>query len=116
VLKKDPMSRDVGDDDKFFFNETFASKFLRVKVGVVASGNRVETERERMKTERKNEEDRNYICEAAIVRVMKYVSRLLSWEGCPVNQPLLDNAKFYLTLNLSGRLYKSSRNSSPRLP
>jgi cullin 3 len=71
VLKKDPMSREVGEEDNFFFNETFASKFLRVKVGVVASGNRVETERERMKTERKNEEDRNYICEAAIVRVMK---------------------------------------------
>jgi cullin 3 len=73
VLRKEPMSREVGEKDKFYFNETFTTKFLRVKVGVVASGNRVETERERMKTEKKNEESRNFVCEAAIVRIMKYV-------------------------------------------
>jgi cullin 3 len=73
ILKKEPMSRDVKPEDKFSFNEGFKSSFVRIKVGVVASSNRVENERERIKTEKKNDETRHFVCEAAIVRIMKYV-------------------------------------------
>jgi cullin 3 len=71
VLKKEPMSKEIGDNDKFFFNTGFTSKFTRVKVGVVASGNKVESERERLRTEKKNDENRGFVCEAALVRIMK---------------------------------------------
>jgi cullin 3 len=71
ILRKEPMSKDVKEDDRFYFNENFKSQFLRIKVGVVASNNRVESERERLDTEKKNDETRNFVCEAAIVRIMK---------------------------------------------
>lgn len=71
ILIKSPASKDVKETDQFSFNTSFTSKFLRVKVNTVASGNRVETDRERLKTEQKNDESRQYICEAAIVRIMK---------------------------------------------
>jgi cullin 3 len=73
ILKKDPMVKEVNPDDKFYFNDSYKSQFLRVKVGVVALANRVETERERLNTERTNDDSRKLICEAAIVRIMKYV-------------------------------------------
>lgn len=72
ILKKEPMSREVNDTDKFFFNDNFTSQFRRVKVGVIAANNRAETEKERRETEKKNDEQRTYIVEAAIVRIMKY--------------------------------------------
>ena len=71
ILRKEPMSRDINDDDKFSFNEGFKSQYYRVKVGVVAAANRVENERERVKTEARNDETRLFVCEAAIVRIMK---------------------------------------------
>ncbi|KAI9754123.1 MAG: thiamine metabolism- protein [Chaenotheca gracillima] len=71
ILKKDPMSRDVKTTDRFLFNETFTSKFMKLKVGVVATGNKVEGDHERKETEKKNDEMRGGIIEAAIVRIMK---------------------------------------------
>ncbi|TID22153.1 Cullin-domain-containing protein [Venturia nashicola] len=71
ILKKVPMGREVNDDDIFFFNESFESKFRRVKIGVIAANNRAETEKERRETEKKMDEQRGFIVEAAIVRIMK---------------------------------------------
>jgi cullin 3 len=71
LLRKDPMSREINDNDKFSFNEGFKSQYYRVKVGVVAAANRVENERERVRTEARNDETRLFVCEAAIVRIMK---------------------------------------------
>ncbi|KAL9052810.1 MAG: hypothetical protein Q9162_005173 [Coniocarpon cinnabarinum] len=73
VLVKQPMSKDVKPDDRFSFNDAFSSPFLKLKVGVVAGGdkNRVENDRERRETERKADEHRGYQVEAAIVRIMK---------------------------------------------
>lgn len=74
ILIKDPMSKDVKNTDRFSFNEKFTSNFLKIKVGVVAGGgNKVEGERERRETERKNNDSRGFVIEAAIVRIMKYV-------------------------------------------
>jgi cullin 3 len=81
ILRKEPFSKDVKDNDRFSFNESFTSKFMRVKVGVVAAGNRVENERERMKTEKKIDENRGFLCEAAVVRIMKSVFPMFGFEG-----------------------------------
>ena len=76
ILIKDPMSKEVRPTDGFRFNEGFVSKFLRIKVGVVSGGNRVEADKERRATESKNDEMRKGVIEAAIVRIMKYVHLL----------------------------------------
>lgn len=82
LLVKEPMSKDVKPDDRFFFNEKFKSESSKIKVGVVAGGgNKVEGEQERKETERKNNDSRGYAIEAAIVRIMKYVLRFTLSEG-----------------------------------
>ena len=71
VLRKEPMSKDVKIDDKFYFNETFYSQFQKFKIGVVTSGNKVEDSQERSETEKKNNDTRGGVIEAAVVRIMK---------------------------------------------
>jgi len=73
VLIKEPMSKDIKLTDKFLFNESFYSNFTKIKIGVVTSGNRVEADDERKETEKKNNDTRGGIIEAAVVRIMKYV-------------------------------------------
>ena len=70
VLLKEPMSKDVKLEDKFTFNESFHSPFSKIKIGVV-SANRVEDPLERRETEKKNDDSRAHIIEAAVVRIMK---------------------------------------------
>jgi cullin 3 len=75
VLKKDPMSKDVKPTDKFTFNHDFHSPFVKVRIGVVSGGaNKVENQDQRKDTEKKMNEERGGSIEAAIVRIMKYVS------------------------------------------
>ena len=71
VLIKEPMSKDIKLDDRFSFNENFNSQFNKIKIGVVSSGNRVENIEERKETEKKNNDSRGNIIEAAVVRIMK---------------------------------------------
>ncbi|KAL8873596.1 MAG: hypothetical protein Q9174_000962 [Haloplaca sp. 1 TL-2023] len=71
ILVKEPMSKDVRKDDKFYFNEKFTSPFQRIKIGVVASGNKVEDRDERKETEERVDLERGQTVEAAIVRTMK---------------------------------------------
>jgi len=71
ILVKEPMSKDVKPTDKFFFNEGFNGKFVKIKVGVISSGNKVESDRERRETEKKNDDSRQFCIEAAVVRIMK---------------------------------------------
>jgi cullin 3 len=73
ILIKEPMSKDVKPTDKFSYNEGFSGKFVKIKVGVVSSGNKVESDRERRETEKKNDDSRQFCVEAAVVRIMKYV-------------------------------------------
>nr|POE93325.1 cullin-3 [Quercus suber] len=65
------MSRDVKPGDRFSFNESFKSDFVRIKVGVVSAGNKVEGDTERKETEKKNNDSRAFAIEAAVVRIMK---------------------------------------------
>lgn len=71
ILVKEPMSREVKASDRFSFNTNFHSSFLKIKVGLIASGNKVEGEKERRETERKNNDSRAFVVEAAVVRIMK---------------------------------------------
>lgn len=71
ILVKEPMSKDVKPTDRFSFNEKFTSKFIKIKVGVVSAGNKVENDKERKETEKKNNDSRGFVIEAAIVRIMK---------------------------------------------
>ena len=71
VLLKEPMSKDIKYTDRFFFNENFYSQFNRVKILSVSSGNKVEDSSERSETEKKNNDTRGGVVEAAIVRIMK---------------------------------------------
>lgn len=71
LLRKEPMSKDIRPDDRFYYNENFSSKYLRIRVGVIA--NRAETEKERKETGNKVDETRAHQVEAAIVRIMKYL-------------------------------------------
>ncbi|KAF1942558.1 Cullin-domain-containing protein [Clathrospora elynae] len=71
ILIKEPMSKDVKPTDRFSFNEGFQGKFVKIKVGVVSGGNKVESDRERRETEKKNDDSRQFCIEAAVVRIMK---------------------------------------------
>ncbi|KAJ0043707.1 hypothetical protein Pint_19239 [Pistacia integerrima] len=69
VLRKEPMSKDIAEDDAFFFNDKFTSKFVKVKIGTVVAQR--ETEPENQETRQRVEEDRKPQIEAAVVRIMK---------------------------------------------
>eukprot|EP00249_Psilotum_nudum_P021964 c28319_g1_i1 orf=827-3031(+) len=69
ILRKEPMSKDIGEDDLFVFNDNFTSKFYKVKIGTVVA--QKESEPEKQETRQKVEEDRKPQIEAAIVRIMK---------------------------------------------
>nr|XP_043632731.1 cullin-3A-like [Erigeron canadensis] len=69
VLRKEPMSKDISEDDDFFFNDKFSSKFYKVKIGMVVA--QKESEPEKLETRQRVEEDRKPQIEAAIVRIMK---------------------------------------------
>ncbi|KAJ9540496.1 hypothetical protein OSB04_027002 [Centaurea solstitialis] len=69
VLRKEPMSKDISEEDDFFFNDKFSSKFYKVKIGTVVA--QKESEPEKQETRQRVEEDRKPQIEAAIVRIMK---------------------------------------------
>ncbi|XP_024388524.1 cullin-3A [Physcomitrium patens] len=69
VLRKEPMSKDISEDDVFVFNDKFSSKFYKVKISTVVA--QKESEPEKQETRQKVEEDRKPQIEAAIVRIMK---------------------------------------------
>ncbi len=72
VLKKEPMSKDIKPGDKFYFNESFTSQYLKVKIGVVSNaGSKAENSDERRVTKRKADDERGTTIEAAVVRIMK---------------------------------------------
>ena len=69
ILRKEPMSKDIAEDDAFFVNDKFSSKFYKVKIGTVVAQR--ESEPENQETRQRVEEDRKPQIEAAIVRIMK---------------------------------------------
>ncbi|KAL3622406.1 Cullin-3A [Castilleja foliolosa] len=69
VLRKEPMSKDIGEGDVFSVNDGFTSKLRKVKIGTVVA--QKESEPEKQETRQRVEEDRKPQIEAAIVRIMK---------------------------------------------
>ncbi|EST04494.1 Cullin, N-terminal [Kalmanozyma brasiliensis GHG001] len=69
ILTKTPKSRDVSPTDTFVFNTTFTCPLARFKIQQIAA--RVETAKERKATNEKVEEERAFLVEACIVRIMK---------------------------------------------
>ncbi|KAL2810835.1 Cullin [Aspergillus granulosus] len=101
VLKKDPMNKDVKPTDKFFFNNEFQSPFMKVRIGVVSgSANKVESQDQRKETEKKMNDERGASIEAAIVRIMKYVSPF------PSTTPYLSYDRIKLTTSHLSRQRK----------
>ena len=45
MLRKEPMSKDVGEDDVFSFNEAFTSKLFKIKIGTVSATKECEAEK-----------------------------------------------------------------------
>ncbi|KAJ2617790.1 hypothetical protein H4S08_000170 [Coemansia sp. RSA 1365] len=71
ILTKTPMSRDVGLDDRFSFNNNFRSPQYRIRIPVVAAKNVVESEKEKAESLASIGRERQYLVEAAVVRIMK---------------------------------------------
>jgi cullin 3 len=88
VLTKEPMSKNVKPTDKFAFNAQFVSKTIKIKAPVISGTSKVEDSDQRKETERKNDQTRAHVVDAAIVRIMKSVFCLpplflasCFWEG-----------------------------------
>lgn len=69
VLRKEPMSKDIEEEDVFIFNDKFISKLHKVKIGTVSA--QKESEPEKQETRQRIEDDRKPQIEAAVVRIMK---------------------------------------------
>eukprot|EP01125_Pyxidicula_operculata_P006088 TRINITY_DN2120_c0_g1_i1.p2 TRINITY_DN2120_c0_g1~~TRINITY_DN2120_c0_g1_i1.p2 ORF type:complete len:738 (-),score=168.52 TRINITY_DN2120_c0_g1_i1:345-2558(-) len=67
ILKRDQQGK-FSPADKFSFNEEFKSKLVRVKITQIVQR---ETAPQREETQKKIDEDRKHMVEAAIVRIMK---------------------------------------------
>lgn len=78
VLAKEPLSKNVRATDRFSFNAQFVSKTIKIKAPVISSTSKVEGDDERKETERKNDQTRAHVVDAAIVRIMKSVPPRIS--------------------------------------
>ncbi|KAH1059725.1 hypothetical protein AAZX31_02G100900 [Glycine max] len=76
VLRKEPMSKDVDEDDAFFVNDKFSSNLYRVKIGTVVAQNESEPEKLETRRQQVEEEGRRSQIEAVIVRIMKSRKKL----------------------------------------
>ncbi|KAF8561072.1 hypothetical protein P879_02855 [Paragonimus westermani] len=68
ILCKEPKTREIENNDVFFVNDSFVSKHIKVKVQSITVK---ENEPERQETRTRVDENRRYVIEATIVRVMK---------------------------------------------
>lgn len=73
VLLKDPPTKHIKLEDKFRFNAEFVSKTIKIKAPTISGVSKVEGVQERSETEKRNEQTRQHLIDAAIVRIMKYV-------------------------------------------
>lgn len=77
ILSKEPLNKTIKSGDKFTYNSSFTSKLVKIRAPIVNSQSKVEDVDERKETEKKNDESRAHIVDAAIVRIMKYIRYLL---------------------------------------
>lgn len=65
ILTKEPKSRDVNDNDRFYFNDSFSTPLARFKIQQIA--NRVESTEEGKATRSKVEDERKMLANVSIV-------------------------------------------------
>lgn len=71
VLLKEPTTKTIKPGDKFSYNSSFVSKQVKIRAPIVSAQSKVEGDEERKETEKKNDESRHHIVDAAVVRIMK---------------------------------------------
>ncbi|KAJ2708026.1 hypothetical protein H4R19_004844 [Coemansia spiralis] len=71
ILTKTPMSRDISPTDTFAFNSGFTAPQYRIRIPVVAARSSIEGEREKAASLASISKERQYLVEAAVVRIMK---------------------------------------------
>ncbi|KAJ2765870.1 hypothetical protein IWQ56_003930, partial [Coemansia nantahalensis] len=71
ILTKTPASRDVSPADTFAFNSGFSAPQYRIRIPVVAARSSVESEQEKAASLVTIDKERQYLVEAAVVRIMK---------------------------------------------
>ena len=72
VLRKEPDGKELVDTDKFYYNQNFTSKFVKIKIsGVIVGANKLENDVERQETKKRIDDERGHSIEAAVVRIMK---------------------------------------------
>ncbi|KAK3694354.1 Cullin [Podospora appendiculata] len=76
VLLKDPLTKNVKTTDKFSYNAQFVSKAIKIKAPTISNLSKVEGDDERKETEKKNDQTRAHVVDAAIVRIMKQRKQL----------------------------------------
>ena len=69
ILQKEPRTKELQSNDRFFVNDSFTSKLYRVKINPITA--KTESDPERQETRNKVDDDRKHEIDAAIVRIMK---------------------------------------------
>jgi cullin 3 len=69
IFLKEPKTKEIQSNDRFFINDSFTSKLFRVKINPITA--KTETDPERQETRNKVDDDRKHVIDAAIVRIMK---------------------------------------------
>ncbi|KAJ2654027.1 hypothetical protein GGH99_007441, partial [Coemansia sp. RSA 1285] len=71
VLTKTPMSRNISPEDRFRLNMGFRSPQYRIRIPMISAKNTVETDKEKAATMATISQERQYVIEAVVVRIMK---------------------------------------------
>ncbi|KAJ2887927.1 hypothetical protein FB639_000990 [Coemansia asiatica] len=77
VLTKQPMSREINPEDVFRFNKGFRAPQYRIRLPVASARSSVETEKEKEASQAAIGRERQYLIEAAVVRIMKTRRQML---------------------------------------
>jgi len=94
VLKKTPEGKDVGEEDVFSFRNTFTDKRTKIKINTIQVRETVEENNE---TIERVIQDRTFLIDAAIVRIMK-MRKVLSHSN--LVSELFNQLKFPLQTSL----------------
>lgn len=76
-MTKHPKSRDISPTDMFTLNAGFTDPKYRVKINAIQLK---ETPQENKETHERVQEDRNFECQAAVVRILKSRKRIAHAE------------------------------------
>jgi cullin 4 len=73
ILKKNPSTKEVNDDDEFYYNDKFEHQLIRIRINAVQHQ---ETKEEKEEVNAKVLMERQYAIDATVVRIMKARKRL----------------------------------------